>query len=126
MHKVAPSTVTIEAWVPKNRGDGVRAPIVFKASSGSGFIYSAEQGLIMTAHHVTRREQQPPVRFKVVFPSGHVREASYVAGDRELDIALLRIESPRWPIEDDSDRVELIEVERGACFLFSKNQLMCD
>ena len=61
-------------------------------SLGSGFIIDPE-GYIVTNEHVVERAED--LKISVTTSDGKTYEARYITGDRESDLALLKIESPR-------------------------------
>lgn len=71
------------------------AVVVIRAdnSKGTGFNI-AEDGLILTNYHVVEGTRHPVVHFS----DGRSYTADWVAGDAELDIALLQIEGNGLPI----------------------------
>ena len=58
-------------------------------SLGSGFVVDPE-GFIITNEHVVGRAAD--LKISISFPDGSTFEAKYVAGDRQTDLALLKIE----------------------------------
>ncbi|NVK30646.1 MAG: trypsin-like peptidase domain-containing protein [Gammaproteobacteria bacterium] len=59
-------------------------------SLGSGVVIDADNGLIVTNHHVVQNSQEISVNFQ----DGETLNASIVGSDRETDIALLRVNRP--------------------------------
>jgi len=101
IEKALASTVRIESYVVGAVRQGTAEayfPKHTKYGSGSGFVYDAERGLIMTNAHViaANSNAKRPTVFKVVFASGEVREATVVGADFECDVALIQVEPPRW------------------------------
>jgi S1-C subfamily serine protease len=59
-------------------------------SCGTGFVWNARAGLVLTALHVV--EGAPPGAWEVVLPSGEAAPARLADRDPGLDLALLRVE----------------------------------
>lgn len=83
VERVGPSVVTI-ATVQLARDQFLRPFPV--EGVGSGVVVS-EDGLVVTNHHVVRGARKA----RVIFPDGKRYEASYLGGDPEHDLAVLRI-----------------------------------
>ncbi len=71
--------------------------IVGGEGEGSGFVYLSENGksYILTNFHVIEYEVSP----KVIIGRDNFRNAEIVAADKAMDIAVLRIEGERYPVE---------------------------
>jgi S1-C subfamily serine protease len=60
--------------------------------SSSGFLF--REGVVVTAHHALRREED----IRVTLPSGETVDAALAGGDGASDIAVLRIDSKTLPL----------------------------
>lgn len=72
-----------------NLGGGGRTQERKQSSLGSGFVVDPE-GYIITNEHVVERAAD--LKISVSFPDGSTYDAKYVGGDRQFDLALLKIE----------------------------------
>lgn len=70
-------------------GGGPRPRESKQSSLGSGFVVDPE-GYIITNEHVVERAAD--LKISVSFPDGTTYDAKYVGGDRQFDLALLKIE----------------------------------
>lgn len=70
-------------------GGGGRTQERKQSSLGSGFVVDPE-GYIITNEHVVERAAD--LKISVSFPDGSTYDAKYVGGDRQFDLALLKIE----------------------------------
>ena len=77
--RVNPGVVSIRAYSGVN-GNG----------AGSGFVYDAENGYIITNEHVTEGAES----LEVVFYNGKLAKAELVASDADLDISVIRVLNP--------------------------------
>jgi len=77
--RVNPGVVSIRAYSNVN-GDG----------AGSGFVYDAENGYILTNEHVTEGANE----LEVVFHNGLLAKAELVASDPDLDISVIQVLNP--------------------------------
>lgn len=79
----APSTVRVLAKV-----DGVNA------SSGTGWVYDADRGLIVTNAHVVGDQGSPGLTSYRVAVDGHLRPATLYANSPCFDMAMLQVQDP--------------------------------
>ncbi len=79
----APSTVRVLAKV-----DGV------SASSGTGWVYNADRGLIVTNAHVVGDQGSPGLTSYRVVIDGHLRPATLYANSPCFDMAMLQVDDP--------------------------------
>lgn len=94
----------------KNReGEGGQGGGSQKVQSlGSGFVVDAEQGIVVTNNHVIDNADE----ITVIFNDGTRLKAELVGRDREIDVAVLRVQ-PTRPLKAvnlaDSDRIRIGE-----------------
>lgn len=82
--RVNPGVVSIRAYSNANIGN----------SAGSGFVYDAKQGYIITNEHVTEGAD----KLEIAFHDGKLAKAELVAADADLDIAVIRVLNPPEPL----------------------------
>jgi S1-C subfamily serine protease len=75
-------------------------------ATGTGFIISPD-GYILTCDHVVQGSD----KIEIMLPDGRKFEAAYVAGSKERDLALLKIDAENLPVLPigNSDEVELTD-----------------
>ncbi|WP_349828296.1 S1C family serine protease [Brevibacterium litoralis] len=77
------------------------------AGQGSGWVYDAENGYIVTNNHVVAEADTPGGTVQVVFSDGQTVEATIVGRDPETDIAVIQVQqlpegTPALSIGDSS------------------------
>jgi S1-C subfamily serine protease len=86
LKKITPAVVSIEtkgrAPDPKNRKRDTRV-----ASTGSGVVYDAKRGLIVTNNHVIDRADE----LTVMLTDGRTLKAKRVGGDPDFDLAVISV-----------------------------------
>lgn len=91
--------------IEKTRQSVVR--IVGSVSEGTGF-FIKESGIIITNFHVIEFEPSP----KVILPNYEFKTAEVILGDKDADIALLKIEGQNFPALSLGDSKTLEEMEK--------------
>ncbi len=91
---VSPSVVGIKITVPPTRN--TRGGFVWQSAgeevSGSGFIMNYE-GYIATNYHVVSASvENPDALIEVSLADGRIAEGTYIAGDEQTDLAVVRID----------------------------------
>ena len=91
--------------IEKVRASTVR--IIGGTSEGTGF-FIKESGIVLTNFHVIEFEPSP----KVILPNYEFKTAEIILGDRETDIALLKVEGQNFPALSLGDSKTLEEMEK--------------
>jgi serine protease DegQ len=85
--QIGSSLASVVRVVTLANGSGGRRQVT---GNGSGVIYNAAEGLILTNHHVVK----DAVAYRIEFLNGRSAEATLVGADSETDIAVLRVKAP--------------------------------
>lgn len=85
--QIGASLASVVRVVTLAEGSGGRRQVT---GNGSGVIYNAAEGLILTNHHVVKDS----AAWRVEFLNGRSAEATLVGADPETDIAVLRVKMP--------------------------------
>lgn len=85
--QIGASLASVVRVVTLAEGSGGRRQVT---GNGSGVIYNAAEGLILTNHHVVKDS----AAWRIEFLNGRSAEATLVGADPETDIAVLRVKMP--------------------------------
>lgn len=100
---VEPAVVGIVGYLRGSTGTQV-------ASQGSGIVFE-ENGLIVTNNHVVKIENtnRPYDKIEVIYSNGDKYDATLLGGDKETDLAVLKIDAEglKKAVFGDSDQVQV-------------------
>jgi serine protease DegQ len=108
LKKITPAVVKIEIRGHVAAGGNQRRQTREIHEVGSGVVYDASQGLIITNHHVIANADE----IKVTLTDGRVLRARKVGADPDFDVALIKVTTGELPIIPfgDSSKLEVGDV----------------
>lgn len=110
--KVGPSIVGIKMVVQSNRQSNIFGGSSGSGSEGSGIIISKD-GYIMTNYHVVQyadpKSNAKNTTLTVYLPDKREAKATFIGGDSDNDLALIKVSLPNLPVAElgDSSKVEV-------------------
>ncbi len=102
--RVDPAVVYVSALEAQ---ETVFGPVLEGRGTGTGFVFDAEQGFILTNHHVVEDDPHPIVRMLQPDGSDVELQAYALAAAPALDIAVLKVEAENLPAVEFGDPGDL-------------------
>jgi serine protease Do/serine protease DegQ len=93
LRKITPAVVKVEISGHVTTGTGRRRETRDVREVGSGVVFDASQGLIITNHHVIDHADE----ITVTLTDGRVLRAAKVGADRDFDVAVVKVGSDNLP-----------------------------